>query len=294
MESIPAVFIERVTGILSRETLYVLDDAQAILGRWALLSIPNLSNSFDLSIGIYNGKKFSRCKSDGRSLDLVDVFPMWNSATCHFKKIKLYALHGPAEGFKPMTEKEFSALKKMIANQRRRIFKIQIYDKGLIDNFVDVLEVCGGSEILYIGTNMTRAAPIVEKLISDGGVCELSLLQAPFPEWLVPTLTTQFGLGNLTSIRLYFGYNDSELCERLIHMAVNHILKQEHENYLLVCPEKYAHLLHPLQSQLKYVSSQSTSFSQYLHYSHPGKNMMVNCRLESYRYFSYRWKRHFC
>uniref|UniRef100_A0A1I7XYW3 Radical_SAM domain-containing protein n=1 Tax=Steinernema glaseri TaxID=37863 RepID=A0A1I7XYW3_9BILA len=269
MESVPAVFIERVTGILSLATLNVLVAGQPNSGRWAVLSIPNLSNSFDLCIGVRDGKKFSRCESDGRSLDLVDVFPLWNSATCHFKNVDFCAVEAQPNDQNPMTEKQFSALKKMIANQRRRIFKIQINSEDLMVNFADLLEVCGGPEVLHIGTNMTRVAPILKKLISDGG----------------------FGLGNMTRISLNVDNNDTELHERLIHMAVNHILKQEHKYYGILYPEKYAHLMRPLQSQLKHISSQSTIFAECLYYSHPGKNTTVTCVLNREQRLSYWWRR---
>uniref|UniRef100_A0A1I8ACN3 Radical_SAM domain-containing protein n=1 Tax=Steinernema glaseri TaxID=37863 RepID=A0A1I8ACN3_9BILA len=202
MDSVPNVFIERVTGILCEKTVRVLREGQVILGRWAFAH-PTYKE-LKLTIATFNGKKFCSFylkEEDLRNVTLANVFSMWNMATCNFIAVKFYAT--PVVLGEPLKENHFRTLKKMIAQQRRRISLLYIgpCEEELLDNAVDILELCGGVEQLRIDTNMTRIAPVVNKLISDGGVCEFMLFDRIFPDhMIIPTLTTQIEFGNLRAV----------------------------------------------------------------------------------------------
>uniref|UniRef100_A0A1I7XWV7 F-box domain-containing protein n=1 Tax=Steinernema glaseri TaxID=37863 RepID=A0A1I7XWV7_9BILA len=285
MDSVPTSFIERVTGILSKESLRVLQGAEATLGRWA--SAHSTYTKLELNITINrDGKKYFCCNSRKGFLGFEDVLSLWNSATCHFEKVEF---SGPLSGpFQSMSGNHFNAFKKMIARQRRQIRSLEILHyrhPHLVDEVVQILKLCGGAEQLYITTDITPFAPILKKLISDGGVHVFMLHNKPFPDWLVPTLTMQIQVGILK--RIVLRVDDDELGESLIHMAMNHILKQEHEEYTLSHPEKYVPLIRPLEEELKYVPSKADYGET--HYSHPEKHTKVIWTSNSYGFF-YSWK----
>uniref|UniRef100_A0A1I7YQK7 Elp3 domain-containing protein n=1 Tax=Steinernema glaseri TaxID=37863 RepID=A0A1I7YQK7_9BILA len=190
----------------------------------------------------------------------------------------------------PMNGNHFDAFKKMIARQRRRIRFLDIgkHAEGLMENVADILKVCGGVERLAIDRDIARIAPIIKKLISDGGVRSLYMCGKPFSDWLIPTLTTQLQAGTLTNIELSLIGDDNELCESLIRMAMSHILKQEHKYYSLLHPTEYVHLHRPLEEELKYVSSKARSGET--HYSHPEGHTNVKWTRNDYG-FVYSWKK---
>uniref|UniRef100_A0A1I7Y0Q2 TIR domain-containing protein n=1 Tax=Steinernema glaseri TaxID=37863 RepID=A0A1I7Y0Q2_9BILA len=152
----------------------------------------------------------------------------WVSAHPTYKRLELYIIM--RDDFQPISDNHFNAFKKMIARQRRRMdyFFLGSKTEELMDDVAEILGVCGGLEKLCTFRNIAPIAPIVKKLISDGGVHEISMYHKSYPDWLVPTLAAQVQVGNLTEISLYVGIEDDELYESLIRMAVNHILQQEH------------------------------------------------------------------
>uniref|UniRef100_A0A1I7YTH0 DNA repair photolyase n=1 Tax=Steinernema glaseri TaxID=37863 RepID=A0A1I7YTH0_9BILA len=283
MDSVPIAFIELVAGIVSQETLAVLRQGQAILGRWTT-AIPAYQ-PFYLDIGIRDGEKlfFSQRWHDETS---VDIFSQWNFATCYFLDVTVTLdVERFGKQFQPMSTEHFNALKKMIARQRRRIWLFSIEDctKELVENVGELLGVCGGPQRLFISPRVTPFAPVVKQLLSKGGVCEFALYRKPCPVWLVPTLTAQLQAGILRVIDLNVDESKAELYERLIDMAVSHIIKKEHAYYFLSYPKKYAHLLRPLRSEM----NRSRALS---HDAQGEKKVKVVYSPQS-EYFSYKWRR---
>uniref|UniRef100_A0A1I7Y479 Queuosine salvage protein n=1 Tax=Steinernema glaseri TaxID=37863 RepID=A0A1I7Y479_9BILA len=286
MNFVPAAFIERVTSILSLEALRVLQEGQ--VGRWA--SGHPTQRPLSLDIAICDGKKSFCCYTTNSlywfddDCSPLDVFAIWNTVTCYFETVNLHAMpHGlhyslPREAFTPMNATHFGVLKKMIAKQRRpiRLFDLQEGTEDLMDTAADILKVCGGVQQLMIAECITRIAPIVKKIISNGGVCDFKMYHNSLPICMIPVLTTQIEVGNLKDIHIDVKEEDVELCEGLIRMAVKHIIKQEHEYYSLLCPEGYGHILRPLQSELNPVPSKWTcKAGPYSYYLRPGKKSMA-------------------
>uniref|UniRef100_A0A1I7Z8S3 F-box domain-containing protein n=1 Tax=Steinernema glaseri TaxID=37863 RepID=A0A1I7Z8S3_9BILA len=286
MDSVPNVFIERVTGILPDHILGVLRRGGAILGRWA--SAHSAYTSVWLHITIRDGTKVFRCCTAGRLIGFKDVLASWNNATCYFEAVNF--IESPWEEFQPMSDSHFDTVKKMIARQRRRICSVDIQEcvGELLENVADILKVCGGVEKLTMRTDIAPIEPIVKKLISDGGVRRFYMRGKPFSDWLVSTLNTQLHAGNLIYIELSLIGDDDEFCESLVRMAMSHILKQEHKYYSLSHPTEYVHLHRPLQEELKYLSSKATSYG--IHYSHPEDHTKVTWTVDDI-FFIYSWKK---
>uniref|UniRef100_A0A1I7YM91 Lipid A biosynthesis lauroyl acyltransferase n=1 Tax=Steinernema glaseri TaxID=37863 RepID=A0A1I7YM91_9BILA len=218
-----------------------------------------------------DGKKCFGYQLNGVNATPVDVLSLWNNANCYFETVRF--IQWAVREFQPISGKRhFAAFKKMIARQRRRIeyFCLGSKTEELMDDVAEILGVCGGVEHLTIDRDIAPIAPIVKKLISDGGVyglrlypkfifCIVPRLVVSYPDWLVPTLVAQ--------------------------------VQQEHGYYHLVHPKKYVDFLRPLQEELKCVSSESTIHGQDSLYSHPEEQTKVICK-QTDRYFSYEWRKH--
>uniref|UniRef100_A0A1I8AVB2 tRNA_int_end_N2 domain-containing protein n=1 Tax=Steinernema glaseri TaxID=37863 RepID=A0A1I8AVB2_9BILA len=263
MDSVPAVFIERVRSVLTRKSAlrerFVTETGEeTTMGRWT--SAQTLYKPYSLFIGTKEGKRFLFLQSVDSSgyVKPVDDFSSWNMVTSYIEGVEFKCY--PREGSKPMTDGHLKMLKRMIAGQRRRISRIVINDntEELTDIIVDIAEVCGGPECLWVRSSMSRIAPTVNKLISDGEVCSFYLTNAQYrymvTDSLVLALYRQLQVGNLSDIHITVDKSDMKLCQSLINLAVTHILKREHRFYSLRCPIGYDWLLFPLKLKLKKIN----------------------------------------